>query len=780
MTHRPHTLSFVLTFLAIALFLAPRLHAQRAADRGWYGTITITDTYRYGPTVSGMTTCQIVEENWDGEIRAVIEDHPLDMGEVPATGSTQMVRKWERRSPPPPECRNWEPVCKGVSSVSAGGSGALVAGFMLAAGESYQKPGEFRLVWSVPEGVPGQEGRLEVGAGGCREVKHPASLWPITGTGWITGHYDPQNPDVITGTFTEQRGDHTYVVSLNLRRGAPPEKEKVSVALHGACEGLAVGEAINVTATGTPAGGSFRFWAEPGDAVEVMPLAAAAMVRAVAPGSETLYVEYTAPDGTKAKASRPLTCVRVATLNGGAPLRIGLHDVDGRRVDGVRTVSVEAEPGPAALEYRAADAAILGLAPTSAVLQVQGVRVGRTTVQAYTSCGQPVGAPLDVEVVPCDDEVVAELRRRERMLRGRLDSNRRQQTEVTGDDEFERASREGPKDIANFARKVAELTLAIGGMKAKPTSDVAQFSDAYSWYTAAEDAVNGNYAGSALTSYITSMKNANAKALAGAMKTAYEAAEAARKLAQDLGTAKGAADRLDELERQERETQAELENVWRVLNQVCKREPSGEPHPPSDEVKAEQPPHEPAPPPAPREPWRRTEEGAGKGAEPSARPADEPGDAADPVSEDAPPPSDEVIVEPPPAEPPTTTGPSGVYGTGLCGCTTASANPTIPLPVRLEGMKNCVEGFRLGTLEPLHQELQALEGLFGTLEAIAARPAEEQPQLLVELREEGWGGERRERVTSLFAEIEEYASASCAPVLEDTFRATVESIRVKY
>src|SRR5690606_6144699 len=115
------------------------------------------------------------------------------------------------------------------------------------------------------------------------------------------------------------------------------------------------------------------------------------MVRAVAPGSETLHVEYTAPDGTKAKASRPLTCVRVATLNGGAPLRIGPHDVDGRRVDGVRTVSVEAEPGPAALEYRAADAAILGLAPTSAVLQVQGVRVGRTTVQAYTSCGQPVG-----------------------------------------------------------------------------------------------------------------------------------------------------------------------------------------------------------------------------------------------------------------------------------------------------------------------------------------------------------------------------------------------------
>ncbi len=54
----------------------------------------------------------------------------------------------------------------------------------------------------------------------------------VTGTGWITGHYDPQNPDVITGTFTEQRGDHTYVVSLNLRRGAPPEKEKHDAAAH--------------------------------------------------------------------------------------------------------------------------------------------------------------------------------------------------------------------------------------------------------------------------------------------------------------------------------------------------------------------------------------------------------------------------------------------------------------------------------------------------------------------------------------------------------------------
>ncbi len=780
MTYRLHTALFFFVFLASALPLAPRLHAQGAADRGWYGSITITDTYRYGPKVSGMTTCQIVEENWKGEVRAEIEDHPLDLGEVPATGSTQKVRRWETRSPAPPECRDWEPICKGVSSVTASASGKLVAGFQLTAGESFQKPGEFRLVWNVPEGVPGQEGRLEVGAGGCRVVTDPTSLWPIPGTGWITGHYDPQNPDVIAGTFTEQQGEHTYVVSLNLRRGAPPEKDKVSVVLNGACESIAVGEAINVTAVGTPAGGTFRFWAEPGNAVEVMPLAAAAMVRAVAPGSETLHVEYTAPDGSKAKSSQPLSCVRVATLNGGAPLQIGLHDVDGRRLDGVRTVSVEAEPGPASLVYRAADAAIVGLAPTTSALQVQGVRVGQTTVQAYTSCGQPVGAPLDVEVVPCDDRVTGELRTRERMLRLRLDSNRRQQTEVTGDDEFERASREGPENIANFARKTAELTMVIGSMRAKPTDNISQFSDVYSWYTAAEDAVNGDYRGSALTSVITSLKNAHAKALAGAIKTAHEAAEAARKLGRDLGTAKGAADRLDELERQGRETQAELEEVWRVLYQVCRREKTGEPPPRGEEGEAGQPPHEPDTGPEPREPRQATEPEAGKSSEPPAPQTGDPEATTDRATEDAPPPSDEVVVEPPSADPPTSSGPSGVYGTGLCGCTTASANPAIPLPVRLGGMKNCVDGFRIGTLEPLHQELQALEGLVGKLESIAARPEAEPPEQLDALRAEGWGGERRERATGLFAEVEEYTSASCGPVLEDTFRATVESIRVKY
>jgi len=559
--------------------------------------------------------------------------------------------------------------------------------------------------------------------------------------------------------------------------------EDVKVSIEG-CTDVLVGGVSQVDALGVPRGGKYTWSIDPPGAFTVQGTAssATATLSAKGPGRATLKVEYTAPNGKKAQGSRPASSVKLISVNGGGPIpRLGLYDAKGQPHSAAQTVPLQVEPGGGGdlLCFPPANPALLTAVPQGASLLLQGVREGRTTIQPETRCGVKTGPAFTVDVVPCDNEVIAQLTAEQKSLRGRLDSNRQQQTGITGDEEFDRAAREGAADIEKLAVKTGDViasTLTASKVSgAKATESVKEVMDAASYVKLANDAINGRYDKVAFSTVLKGIGNAaknpgasallkglgDASKLAGLAKKFYDAADAAQKVGRDLGTMAGAADRLAELEEQARITQADYDRVYQLLNNLCK---SSSP-----------PPEEKAKPAAPGEP--KPAAGTKKAA--GGVPQQEPPAAKKPAGAEKPEPKTggPVTTDPPP--PPAAASRPAIP---MCTCSTAAGNQSVSVSgakgvaVVLKGHSGCVSDFE-NAARSFAKEFETFDAAVTRLGAMAGSSgdeferarAEEAPKI------EAFAGK-----VEAFGHIAEKSQAATDGCLRSTFESSIQTIRVRY
>src|SRR5690606_956634 len=349
--------------------------------------------------------------------------------------------------------------------------------------------------------------------------------------------------------------------------------------------------------------GSYRFTANKGGILDIVTSGNRATLAGIAPGIVTVKAERN-PGSGSSTASEVVHSLEVASINDGNPAIIGIYDAKGRRID--TRVPVEVRPRSAArrVGYRPADPLLIASGDGSEVM-LRPFAVGTTLLQATTACGDTTGAPLEVEIRPCTDEVRDQLRQEQARLLKRRDNVLAAVADVLNDPEFERALREFEGHAKDLATKTAELVIsaAAPGMaragkatKNIPTtaeharqaqatlSDIAEYSNwagpAVSIETAGADAAGQRQRAETTVKMIGDLATTMLdNPIVGALKTAVEAGLLAQDVGQDIGSTLGAVERLKELDEQLDAIIRELEDVWRRM-ELCKdRRPKDAPEP---------------------------------------------------------------------------------------------------------------------------------------------------------------------------------------------------------
>jgi hypothetical protein len=430
------------------------------------------------------------------------------------------------------------------------------------------------------------------------------------------------------------------------------ESKNVNVTLEG-CSELGVGQQGKVTAKGQPAGGSYRYWVEPSTAMSVAAQGATANVSGAEPGKGTLFVEYTAPGGKSRRTSQSAVSLLVESINGGQSIpKIGLYDIEGKPTDAIITVPVSLKPSGEGdrIVYKPADPAIISALSQGDSVLLQGVREGKTTLQGTTKCGGPTGPIVSVEVVPCDDEVMAKLAEEERIA---LESLR----DVLKEDGRIRNSKEFTE--LDIGKSTADLLVKTGGLiigtlsSPKGTNEaVKTAADLYGAGSNIRDVLQDSSSESVMKAVVQTMLPGLKNPIPAMLSDAYETIEAATKFGEDLGRLEGTAEQLENTRKWAENWNRVVEDIQR-RKKICKPK-AGEPQKKSEQKppkKDPKPTRDPQP--TPKNPPTDTPSGSESGGEPASDPGDSP-------------------VEPPSPQPPTSTrGPVGLpYSDekGECGC----------------------------------------------------------------------------------------------------------------
>ena len=497
-------------------------------------------------------------------------------------------------------------------------------------------------------------------------------------------------------------------------------EEEKSLTLEG-CTHLLKGGKGQLTAKAKSEGGKYKWSTDSGSVLSVSGSGSSASVSAKSTGRSVVRVEYETKDGETIEAEKAGSVVELRSV--AAVPQIPLIDENGKELPPIQ-VSVVQDPSDGdLLTFAVADPGVATVLNLGSVLQIQGIREGTTTAQAQTACGEKTGPVLSLEVVRCDEQTVQKLRDELRMMKSRLDSNLKQRTEITADDEFDRAAREGPDEIKDVAKSTAEListTMGVAGKvgKAVQVSKGAEKADnIWSLFNTMNTFATGMAEGD-----MEKVSDATLDAtiqlldltLAGAAKTAYAAGSASRKLARSLGTLCGAADRLKELEDQEKETQRELEDVERRLYKVCgqKSSPPKEPPTPSKPAPKPEPTPTSKPTPPKTEPPKSQEPAEPKGGKPQTEPG------AD---------------KPQPPVPPPATPAGGAAGLPLnCGCDSWNRSAWGSQGANLTNLSNdlrrtglCAEVFQSNLLAGFQNDLDLLRGALKNVSGARSLPQQE-------------------------------------------------------
>lgn len=399
-----------------------------------------------------------------------------------------------------------------------------------------------------------------------------------------------------------------------------------------ACLHLAKNEVRDVSATGTPAGGAYR-WSTSGPAFTVNGRGAnAASVRGQAGGKGDVTVQYER-SGRVASATVAGSVVDVVSVNGGSAIpKLGLFGTNGLRVPGTRDFPLKLDPVDGLVTMTVEDEAIASVVNTSSRVQLQPTKIGRTTMQAKTLCGTALGPKVPIEVVRCDDDVQRELRAQQQQLKARIDQLVKRITQLTASADFQEAATEIAQSTKDMAIKTGESivgTLSFGGSKrieiaarhgitfSKPVVLNQKRIEVVSTVWDIGDMLNdaGEAVGSPsdwqkvakpLVSLAVKLSQNEAVALG---KTYGEAYLAAEKFGKHLGTLAGVAEQLEQLEpqldlavKEYVRISTRLEYCERASTGTGTQQPGPQPPKPGEKPPVEIPIEEPVEIPVPEEP----------------------------------------------------------------------------------------------------------------------------------------------------------------------------------
>lgn len=372
----------------------------------------------------------------------------------------------------------------------------------------------------------------------------------------------------------------TSVTTVEITVMPYKESDKPEITMLG-CSELGVGDQSMVVATGKPEGGTFRFWAEPASMMTVETDGSSANLTGVSPERGTLFVEYTTADGKTAQTSQAASCVKVEKYNDGQSLpQIALYDIDGKKLPGMKTVSVEAQPENASelLRFEPADPGVLTAVGVGNEVTLQGLHIGTTTLQAKTKCGEKTGPSVEVEVVNCDDETKARLKEMMDIAVENQKQAYKKINEILGSEEFNEAADNIKKSTIELAEKTA-ITIAAGGENEG----------------AVETAVEIVEMGASIKDLVTSRtgEDLNFNELTGMMKVAgskllkaaaanLEIVKAATEFGKQLGTLIGTEEELQNAIKWAEQANKQIEEIVRK-QRLCQssQQPTGEQKPPT-------------------------------------------------------------------------------------------------------------------------------------------------------------------------------------------------------
>jgi hypothetical protein len=410
---------------------------------------------------------------------------------------------------------------------------------------------------------------------------------------------------------------------------APKKPRDSDVTLDG-CTKLGLGQQATVTAKGRPAGGSYRFWAEPSSPLSVTGQGSTATVRGSEPGKGTLYVQYTAPNGKNSQASQSATSLLIESINGGQPIpEIDLYDEMGKSKAATLTVPVSVKPAEAGDEvvYKPANPAVLTAVGQGDTVLLQGVHEGKTTIQGTTQCSGGTGPVVTVKVVRCSKETLERMHEKEKIVEERLKEGLQEAQELVNEKELKEAEGEVWKHGAGALAQTAEVITAGAGL----FSHLGQAGEALErMLTAANAGLEGWE--SIQQGLDGAMKDTMMSAFSGGYAAAYRLAHAWELYGKDLVRIGITSDRLSDLAERNAKGIRELDDLQKRRKSVCGDSETVPPTQPTEPGK--QPPKPPSKPPQTR----------GQSKPPSEQPVDQPSSQ---------PSADEPPAEPP--VPPTTT-----------------------------------------------------------------------------------------------------------------------------
>ena len=555
-------------------------------------------------------------------------------------------------------------------------------------------------------------------------------------------------------------------IKATLYGGAGPGYARV--ALDG-CTQFGEGYQGKVTASGSPDGGSYEFRAEPSDLMTVEAQGPTALLTGSRRGRGTLYVRYTSPDGGVAESSEPVSVVALYSYNSDIPVpKIALYDAEGKKTSASVTVPYSAEPDDAneLLDFLTGDPSLLNLTPSDGSLDLQGLKAGKTTIEAQDNCGNIIGPTLEVEVVNCDDETIERLEKMRKAKMDDLHAATRELQTIAGSEDFLKARDDLVAATSDLLLKVG-LTIASGGKSSSSgvntaiqiANDLVGLRDMLSSGSHEEYFINGAKVA------VSKIGGATASTLVGLESVA----EAAARFYEDIGEVTYHDDMLKNAWDNYEKAAKSLEEVIR-MQQICKEGKQGPPKP-----------TEPTPPPEP------TPSG-------DPKPTKEPDKA-----EGTPPVEDPVPVKPEDPEPPVNPPPAGEtwivglpYEPSDCTCgkeksVSLNSKGLTDLHSGFLNLGNCVDQFNKTALKEYSNTLNELMVLTKSLEDAATgepsmfvkKTLEVQPQLdSIILRVRAYD----EAGNAFVGEFEKCPDSVKAgmDVLESALTVTIDSVKTKY
>lgn len=390
--------------------------------------------------------------------------------------------------------------------------------------------------------------------------------------------------------------------SVNLRYKSGTEDPTVAMD---ACLHLAKDEIKEIIAQGSPANGTYQFTSNPADTLAIVSQQKnTAKIHGKTPGKGEVSVEYRYQGKTASTTVAGSVVELVSVNNGGNIPKLGLYDVNGKKVGITYSFPLKLNPLDGYVQMTLENDVLASVANTASNIQIQPFKLGKTLMQAKTLCGSKIGSPIPIEIVRCDDEVQKQLQTKKEEHKRRLDTLVSRITSMLADTEFQRASteiRDTTKDMAiktgesiintlTFGRtKQVEFAKAKGILLSKDIIVNAQRLDVVGNVWDAYNTVNDAY-----TTYTETPKDVNAhiKYAVGAAvlagrnsaialgKTYGESYLAAKKFGTDLGIIAGVADQLAELEPQHDKLIKEYIHISDHLA-FCEKSPPPKPEEPT-------------------------------------------------------------------------------------------------------------------------------------------------------------------------------------------------------